>query len=241
MKTTFFKTIHVIMLAILITSCEPNDDGIVNTSTSESISFDSKSKKSNNVEAKNSNNVYLWVIGIDGPYDVVNGVKIPKIGSYVDIKATNYKGNYFIGNWNSVQGGYEVVSSTSRGIRLKRINKEGSIIFFHYTEYIGSVIDNGIATFGLSAIPNPPPPYPCPTETHTKMSEGFSQFINALNYKEHHTYHWKVVNNGSTYYGSGRNVKLNGFGTFMVTLSVSRPGCITETRTQSFTKGNGSD
>ncbi|WP_074410078.1 MULTISPECIES: hypothetical protein [Aquimarina] len=232
MKKTIFKVITILTLAIFISSCE-TDDGI--ESKLENTSSSKKNEENNNLETKSSSNVFLLVTSIDGPYDTVDGVRIPKIGSYVNISGVKIPSGHFYGTWDVKLGGYEIVKRSSQSVRLKRVTKEDAIVFFFYTEHVNEngniVLKSDIATYGLSAIPDP---VPCPTSEHTKMRQSFSKYAAAINYDERYTYNWTVVNKGNTYTETGRNVRLRGFGNFNVTLTIAQDGCTTQTRTQNF-------
>ena len=75
-------------------------------------------------------------------------------------------------------------------------------------------------------------PPACPSYAHSsiRIDEGRRTAF-AKNYDSNFTYKWTVVKGNKTYYGSGRSINV-GVGSIKVTLTVSKAGCTSQTRTK---------
>ncbi|MBG6129242.1 hypothetical protein IWQ47_000065 [Aquimarina sp. EL_43] len=233
MKKTILKIASILMLTIFIGSCEKKDSNLdiydheMKEVPSETVSNKrNENNKATNVAVNKSSKLWKILKYVPGKVIVENGQTIPEVG--VNIIAEGYHPNFLF--W-IVDGCFEIVGSDEeQKVTIKRVNKNEGHIYYTYME------NNNIMSNYRKFVAIPPDhsSTPCPTSEHTKMRQSFSTYTAASNYDERYTYNWTVVNKGSTYHGTGSNIRLRGYGNFNVTLTVTLDGCTTQTRTQNF-------
>lgn len=230
MKKTIFKTIYALILLICFSSCQ-TDDGILDISEEESDNLLTETDILNESNEKVSSNTCTWnVQTYNGTIQVIGGQVIPLVGTYMNTVATCDKPTL---GW-VVSGSFKIISGgNQKNARILRTSKEKGSVYY-YWEKSGGIM--GWSRRDYPAVLSPQPS--CPTTTHAIMRAGNLEsikpsYVTSVNYNNQYTYKWKVVNQGVTYYKTGKSIILRSDGS-NVTLSVSFENCTIQTQTEYF-------